>query len=83
MLGHGENGWSAELQGEITALVALGLSEGKAHRGLQPSRSVGQRWLRGEDLDFICRLQPKAWSPPRFEEGPLCGDNKTLQTVPL
>ena len=31
-LGHGEDGWSADLQGEITSLVALGMQDGKTPR---------------------------------------------------
>ena len=31
-LGHGDDGWSAELKGEIVHLVALGMADGKAPR---------------------------------------------------
>lgn len=45
MFGHVENGWSAELQGEITALVALGLPNGKA-----PQTVLGSETLRSAEL---------------------------------
>ncbi len=39
-LGHGENGWSAGLEGEITALVGLGLSNDKAPRSGLPAEAL-------------------------------------------
>ena len=55
-LGFGPDGWTAELQGEITSLVALGMQNDKAPRpGLRARRSVRQKWLRGHATSVVCR----------------------------
>ena len=59
-LGFGQDGWTAELQGEITQLVSLGMQNHKAPRpGLRAEALCSAKVVAGQDLN----LRPSGYEP--------------------
>ena len=72
-LGHGEDGWAAELQGEITSLVALGMPDGKAPRpGLRAKALCSAKVVAGA-RNQRCLPNPKCILFPAYSRQQMSG----------